>query len=259
MNDKYNRLDLSYLLKEHSLSLKQKDREFLGRVYSTPLNIYLDRLRRLGFVGGKNVLDAGAGFGQWSIALAILNNQVTSIEYDQSRVSTASAIADFLQVDNLTLERGSIEELPYANESFDCVYCYGVVFLTDWKKSLAQLARVLKPGGSIYINFNGPGWYQFLLDTAHNASSDYDPKAVAAQAFKNTVKYSNSQPISSIYTDVIVERIEAIKECLKHNLIPISIIGEGKSELGEHLPEKTFFKSRYNGQDCVFEVVAKRL
>lgn len=54
--------------------------------------------------------------------------------------------------------RGSILALPFGDAAFDVVLCKGVVqHLSDPLKGLAELTRVLKPGGKIFISVYSKG------------------------------------------------------------------------------------------------------
>jgi O-methyltransferase/aklanonic acid methyltransferase len=45
------------------------------------------------------------------------------------------------------------EELTFPDESFDCVTCgFGIMFFPDQDRGLAQMRRVLKPGGCLAIS-----------------------------------------------------------------------------------------------------------
>ena len=45
------------------------DKLFIQRVFSKGLDSYINRLEAIGFTKKSKVLDAGCGYGQWSIAL----------------------------------------------------------------------------------------------------------------------------------------------------------------------------------------------
>ena len=51
--------------------------------------------------------------------------------------------------------QGDIENLPFNDEKFDLVYCVGVLMRTnDTDRGVAELLRVLKPGGQAILSFN---------------------------------------------------------------------------------------------------------
>ncbi|MDG1326163.1 MAG: hypothetical protein P8P49_10370 [Opitutales bacterium] len=68
------------------------DKNFIKRIYSNGINRYSSRISMINFTGGEKVLDAGCGFGQWSVALAEQNNQVESIDPCNLRIETLRKI-----------------------------------------------------------------------------------------------------------------------------------------------------------------------
>ncbi|OYY17342.1 MAG: hypothetical protein B7Y59_12655 [Burkholderiales bacterium 35-55-47] len=238
--------------------LSDNDRMFLQRVYADGLQKYSDRLRAIDFVGMHRVLDAGCGFGQWSLALAGLNQFVESCDISQTRANFLKALSGQLSIANLNSQVSQIYEMPYEDNYFDAIFCYGVIFLTPWKESLAELKRVLKPGGRIYVNANGLGWYIFLWNDEHNKSVDYDPKALAANALSSSLNYDRS----GFYvqgTSLIIEP-QALKNELEANdFYEIKIAAEGCLHLNNKAPcPIPFFKGEYGGQVGIYEVVATK-
>jgi len=55
---------------------------------------------------------------------------------------------------------GDAQNLPFEDGSFDAVFNFGIVHhLEDWRKGIAEVARVLKPGGAFYIEEIFAGLY----------------------------------------------------------------------------------------------------
>ena len=243
-----------------NIEIDNPNLDFLRRIYSDGITKYEERIVKFGMSGAEKILDAGAGFGQWSCALAQHNKFVVSVELDEFRQHVSEQIFKHAKIDNIASQVASVESLPFENESFDKVLCYGVALITDWKKTLSELSRVLKPGGLLYINMNGEGWYDFLTETNHNATEGYNPADVVAQAKENTERYNRGEMVDNRYRDIITSREELSFEHFKNNLIPISICNEGETNLGEtYVDADHFFKPRVNGKDCVYEIVSRKL
>jgi SAM-dependent methyltransferase len=172
--------------------LGPNDEAFLSRVFSGGLRRYISRLNALGMSGIHDVLDAGCGFGQWSLALAALNQNVHACDFDGRRIKVLEDIARLVGLHNVCARVGSVESLPYGDGSMDAVFCYSVLMMSDWKRALEEFFRVLRPGGVLYIGGNDIGWYLRLYEIAPNATDDYDPQMVAIDALRGTLEYERS-------------------------------------------------------------------
>jgi ubiquinone/menaquinone biosynthesis C-methylase UbiE len=146
-------------------SLSEPDKNFVALHFScgkTP-QFYRKELNRLGFINLQKVLDAGCGMGQWTIALGELNYSVEGIDISEKRLNIARILAINHKKMNCNFINGSLEKLPYEDQSFDAIYCCQCFMYTHMKKTLPEINRVLKPNGKLYINVNDIGWYLFLL------------------------------------------------------------------------------------------------
>ncbi len=92
---------LSHTLEKFKPRMGQNDQRFLQRIYSEGIDKYKDRLRAISFVGHERVLDAGCGYGQWSLALAELNQTVSACDMSSLRVDFLSNLVKNLSVSNL--------------------------------------------------------------------------------------------------------------------------------------------------------------
>jgi SAM-dependent methyltransferase len=124
---------------------------------------FFDRIAGLA-VSGRRALDAGCGVGQWSFALREHFEDVQGVELAELPVEYARRIGRAMRVDTPEFRQASIEQLPFPSDRFDFVFCYGVLFVTNINRTLAEFARVLQRGGRAYICLNGDGWYEYLCD-----------------------------------------------------------------------------------------------
>jgi SAM-dependent methyltransferase len=250
---------LKYAISNHQARIGYNDELFLQRIYRQGLSKYVDRLKAIGFTNQKSVLDAGCGYGQWSLALAQENKLVNGCDTSPLRLDVFKDITKELAVANIEICLSSLDNLPYSDESFDAVFCYGVIFLTPWRQSLRELTRVLKPGGSLYVNANSLGWYVFLWKEEHNKANDYDPRMIAANSFKDTLsydRYGHFQPGMSISIEPQQMEIELLQ--LGHT--DIKIADEGCLYLdSDNIKPQSFFKGEYYGLAGVYEIISKKL
>ena len=130
-----------------------------------PSNFLAKRLLQLGFCNGELALDLGCGYGQWTIALGLLNKSAIGVDLHSNRVQIAKELANQSMQQSEVVEfiQGQAEQLDSIEDSsIDFVYCYGVFMFLNQQKALAEIRRVLKPGGCLYVCTNSYGWWLYL-------------------------------------------------------------------------------------------------
>ncbi len=110
-------------------------------------------------LSGKNVLEVGSGAGRFS-QVVLQHTKATLYSVDYSRATEAN-FRNNGPDDRLKLFQASIYTLPFSPMQFDKVFCFGVLQHTpDFKKSVAALANMVKPGGELIVDFYPiRGWY----------------------------------------------------------------------------------------------------
>jgi SAM-dependent methyltransferase len=107
-----------------------------------------DELGVLGDVSGRDVLELGCGGGQWAIALARRGARVTGLDNSDAQLEHARDNARRAGV-GVELVHASAEALPFAEGSFDVVFCdFGAMLFADPYLTVPEVARVLRPGGT---------------------------------------------------------------------------------------------------------------
>lgn len=99
------------------------------------------------------LLDAGCGTGLVSLGLAHHRDwRLTGLDASLGMLRVARGEARRRRLDNLTLCRGDVHHLPYADGAFDAVVVAGLIpYLADPMRALGQFHRVLRPGG-VYVS-----------------------------------------------------------------------------------------------------------
>jgi SAM-dependent methyltransferase len=111
-------------------------------------------------LSGKNILEAGSGAGRFTqIVLDHTKGNLYSIDY--SDAVSANYRNNAHHGDRLKLFQASIYDMPFPDNSFDKVFCFGVLQHTpDFRKSVKCLVDKAKPGGEIVVDFYPiKGWY----------------------------------------------------------------------------------------------------
>jgi ubiquinone/menaquinone biosynthesis C-methylase UbiE len=108
-------------------------------------------LNLIGPVAGQRVLDVGCGDGRLALTLTRRGARVTGV--DSSPVMFAAARARFEAAAlPATLKQADVTSLPFADDSFDVVTAVTVLcFIADAERALAEMTRVLVPGGRLVV------------------------------------------------------------------------------------------------------------
>ncbi|MFM7365183.1 MAG: methyltransferase domain-containing protein [Cuspidothrix sp.] len=116
----------------------------------------LQMIEDLGLKSGDFVLDVGSGPGLWSNELAkkvAPNGRVIGIDLSLDALNYAkSNLEDSDHQDIIEYAQADFFNMPYANETFDCVFCANSqMYFTDVQKEqlLKEQMRVVKTGGRI--------------------------------------------------------------------------------------------------------------
>ena len=132
-------------------------RDYEAENATSLLNAYYERPAVLDLVGdvrGRRILDAGCGSGPLAAELVARGADVTGFDGSPAMIDLARRRLGGtvpLTVHDLA------EPLPYEDESFDVVVASLVLhYLEDWDAPLAEIRRVLRPGGRLVASVNHP-------------------------------------------------------------------------------------------------------
>jgi SAM-dependent methyltransferase len=148
------------------------DYDSFAQVYATQnesnlFNAYYERpemLRLAGDVSGRRILDAGCGSGPLSAALREKGALVTGFDRSAAMIDLARARLG----DDADLHVADLAApLPFDDAQFDDVVASLVLhYLEDWTGPLAELRRVLEPGGRLLLSVNHPAAYAIVYPDA---------------------------------------------------------------------------------------------
>jgi SAM-dependent methyltransferase len=122
------------------------------------------RYRRLGLVPGHLLLDVGCGFGRHAYGAARLGARVVALDFAEAELKEvrntfgAMVVADEVGEASLAgTVQGDGTRLPFADRAFDRIIASEVLeHIPDDESALAELARVLRVGGTIAVTV--PAW-----------------------------------------------------------------------------------------------------
>ena len=101
-------------------------------------------------LNGKLVLDAGCGSGRFSEIALKLGASLIAVDYS----SAVEASKQNLSAPDKLIVQGDLAELPILDQTFDFIYCIGVLQHTsELARIVKELLRCLKVGGEITLTF----------------------------------------------------------------------------------------------------------
>ncbi|MEO7910876.1 MAG: class I SAM-dependent methyltransferase [Roseiflexaceae bacterium] len=123
-----------------------------------------------GALPGRRILDLGSGMGGTSVALGLAGAAPLAFEYNRAYCDIIRLRAGRYDL-GLPVVNGAGEQLPFGDASFDLVIAWDVVeHVQDPGLLLAELARVLRPGGRVLLTvinrfaFRDPHYHLPLLN-----------------------------------------------------------------------------------------------
>jgi ubiquinone/menaquinone biosynthesis C-methylase UbiE len=151
---------------------------------------------------GMKLLDVGCGVGGPARYFALAHQcDVTGIDLTEDFVRAAQALtARVGPAEHVRFQQASALEMPFAAGSFDAAYLLHVgMNIADKKRLFAEIARVLRPGGTLAVfDFmrTGPEEFSFPVPWAGSESESFVASvedyrsALSAAGFKITEERS---------------------------------------------------------------------
>ncbi len=181
-----------------------------------------DDLKKEG-IEQANILEIGAGNGRDSIFLAKQGHTTTGIDVAEQAITAAKKNAGKLK--NVTFEKGDVKKLKYPDESFDAVFSVAALHSTPLDDSLAEIHRVLKPGGIAKI-------HQYTkIVTAGKTIHYWKPEQI--KRLVEEAGFSVLESHTTTKTDMV--EVEGVKEKIKqdNDIIVYTIKKEGLAPTAE--------------------------
>ena len=226
---------------------------FLSRIYSDGLSKYKQRLVSLGFSDRQLVLDAGCGMGQWTMALADMSKSVHGLDVSLERIEVARLITASVGLQNISYSVGRLERLQFPDSCFDGIFCYSVLYLTDFERVLREFSRILTPGGILYICSNGLGRFLYEVIKCPNPTVDFNPRRYGLLTLRNTLLRKRTG--LSIASGAVATSRQ--RTCRLLEDLGFEILGSGP-EGSVRESGRSFHPAKYFGLENVFEVLACR-
>jgi SAM-dependent methyltransferase len=176
-------------------TLRAEDRHWWYRGRRRLLNRVI---AHLGLPADARILDAGCGSGRNMVELSRYG-QVSGIELSPTSVEAArersvGAVAT-----------GSIAEMPFAEDSFDLAVCLDVIeHLDDDRAALAELRRVVAPGGALLVTVPAYQWLWSSHDVVNHHRRRYTKTTLLYAAGGAGWRYERATYFNSLLLPVAI-------------------------------------------------------
>lgn len=187
-----------------------------------------------------SILDAGSGitFFPFYLKQSFSNVDIHCCDYDEKLSAIYRDVSKKMDL-NITFKSADIRRLPYANATFDIIYCISVLEHTDnFDLVLEEFQRILKPNGKLILTFDialdnfsdiPAEIAEKLLSSIRQRFNTYtkpinltNPQIITTNSFKNTSllpwKYGLKQVIKNI--------VQRKSPLLRHHLTFYCLTGE---------------------------------
>ncbi len=221
-----NSTDPAWLTYQYSDPQKLEIRIQTHREYTVGDDSWLPRLvAHLALSAGLGVLDVGCGHGSMHSQLVEAGARLVGLDRSFGMLLAARAHGRVMYL------QGDVQELPFADATFERVLAAHVLFhIPRREQALAEMRRVIRPGGRVVISANGAETFQPLLSIHAEAaqaagyatrpgpeawfSLDHLPlvQSVFPGATRHEVRsallFPTAEPALRFYATGIVDRIE---------------------------------------------------
>lgn len=206
----------------------------------------------------KDFLDLGCGIGRHTILFAQNGFNTSAFDLSEEAINTTKKWAEELNL-KVDYKIGDMLNLPYENNSFDCILCRNVISHTDTqgvKKIIKEINRVLREDGECYLTLGSKSSPSFKNEKFPVV--DENTKIRVEEGTENGIPhfYADYNLIQELFKDNIIELVEHIEDFYEekgkvnssyhyHLLIKKSEINP---ELKEYIENNVFLEYSKNGK-----------
>jgi len=157
---------------------------------------------------GKTVLEVGVGIGVDSMKWSRAGNRVFGIDYNMPSVEITKARFQDAEAKG-TFLNGDAENIPFADNSFDIVYSFGVLHHTPrTENAIREVYRCLKPGGEaiimLYYKWSAMTWGHIVLGNGIRQGALWKTKSISELISRYTEWDSQTKenicPLTKVYS-----------------------------------------------------------
>lgn len=132
-------------------NISQHYEDYLGAFVFEPFAA--DLAKRLNLTGVSNMLELGCGSGRLTQHIAAMLPAAVKFTATDLTTDMLSVAQSKVKSDRVTWAQADMMNLPFEDAAFDLVVCqFAVMLVPDQLKALAEIKRILKPGGKVVFS-----------------------------------------------------------------------------------------------------------
>lgn len=150
---------------------------------------------------GEHVLEIGIGVGTDTIQYAKGGAIITGIDLVQSAIDETKKRFEQEEL-NGTFMVDDAEHLQFDDDTFDFVFCFGILHHTPkTKESINEIKRVLRPGGKAVIMLYAKGWKHYVIRLFYHGliKGEFFKMSKQEVINKNT-EVEGGSPLTKVYS-----------------------------------------------------------
>jgi SAM-dependent methyltransferase len=143
----------------------------------------------------SRILDVGCGSGALDRQLAARLGpaaRIDAVDVNPFLLGEAAELAAEFG-ERIRFAPGSATALPFADDTFDCVFSVTVLEECDADRAIGEMMRVTRPGGRVAIAVRAidlPQWWNLRLPAAIKAKAEVPPQSVGAGGVADASLYA---------------------------------------------------------------------
>ena len=171
-------------------------------------------VERLRLGNGAHVLDVCCGTGASALPAAQAvgpEGRVIAVDLAEGLLQLGRAKATADGLDFLEFRRGDMTALDFPDSHFDAVVCvFGIFFVPDMEAQVAELWRLVRPGGQLAVTTWGPGFWAPAYEIWLAAVRRVRPHLHSA--FNPWDRITTPEAVRKLFVDAGVPHVEVVAE-----------------------------------------------
>ena len=171
-------------------------------------------VERLSLRRGARVLDVCCGTGASALPAARAvggEGRVIGVDLAERLLALAREKARAAGQGNVEFRRADMTSLGFEGGEFDAIVCvFGIFFVPDMAAQVAELWRMVRPGGTLAITTWGPRWLAPAYEAWRDAVRRVRPDLYAA--FNPWDRITTPDALRELFADAGIDAVDVVPE-----------------------------------------------